>query len=166
MRRHAAAFILIISLLITGPAIAGPFEDASKAYSRGDYETAYRLFKPLADQGVSDAQYHLAILYDLGLGVPQDYTEAFKWYRKAGDQGYADAQNNLGVMYESGLSVPQDYVLAHMWFNLASSRFPASEQEKQKVAASNRDRVASKMTPDQIAKAQQLAREWKPKKVD
>jgi len=43
MRRPAAAVILIISLFLTGLAIAGPFEDATKAYGRGDYETAYRL---------------------------------------------------------------------------------------------------------------------------
>jgi hypothetical protein len=43
MRRPAAVLLLIISLLVSGLAIAGPLEDAKKAYDRGDYETAYRL---------------------------------------------------------------------------------------------------------------------------
>jgi TPR repeat protein len=90
--------------------------------------------------------------------------EMVKSYRRAAEQGVAEAQHNLGHMYRVGLGVPQDYVQAHMWFNLAASRFPASERENRERAVKNRDIVASKMTPDQIAEAQRLAREWKPKK--
>jgi hypothetical protein len=53
--------------------------------------------------------------------------------------------------------------LAHKWFNLAASRYPASEIVARKKAIHNRDLVASKMNPTQIAEAQKLAREWKPK---
>jgi TPR repeat protein len=66
-------------------------------------------------------------------------------------------------MYAKGEGVPQDYVQAHKWFNLAASRFPASEKENRDKAVENRDRIAAKMTPAQIAEAQKLAREWKPK---
>ena len=59
-------------------------------------------------------------------------------------------------MYASDQCVPQDYVLAHMWFNLAASG-------GYKNANSNRDNVAGEMTPEQIAEAQKLAREWQPK---
>jgi len=48
MRITATVLILIISLLMAGPAIAEPLEDATKAYEQGDYKTAYRLFGPLA----------------------------------------------------------------------------------------------------------------------
>ena len=95
-------------------------------------------------------------MYENGNGVPQDYAEAVKWYRKAADQGYARAQNNLGVMYNRGQGVPQDYVMAHMWFNLAA----ALGDEK---ALKTRDALAKNMTSEQIAEAQRLAREWKPK---
>jgi len=114
MRRSAAIVILIISLLITGLAVAGPFEDATKAYDQGDYENAYRIIKPLADQGYTEVQHKLGVLYEEGQGVPQDYAEAAKWYRKAADQGDAFAQYNLGVMYATGDGVPQEYVLAHI----------------------------------------------------
>jgi hypothetical protein len=50
-----------------------------------------------------------------------------------------------------------------MWLNLAASRFPASEKDERDKAVIARDMVASKMTPVQIAEAQKLAREWKPK---
>jgi hypothetical protein len=50
-----------------------------------------------------------------------------------------------------------------MWFNLAASRIPASEKKERDNAIEARDFTASKMTPAQIAEAQRLAREWKPK---
>jgi TPR repeat protein len=90
-------------------------------------------------------------------------SEAAKWYRKAAEQGLPEAQYFLGVMYHNGQGVPQDYVLAHMWLNLAALRFPASEKKNQEMANKDRDITASEMTPDQIAEAQRLAREWKPK---
>jgi TPR repeat protein len=58
-------------------------------------------------------------------------------------------------MYQTGKGVLQDYVQAHKWFNLA-----AANHEKYRA---DRDRLAKLMTTAQIAKAQRLAREWKPK---
>jgi uncharacterized protein len=101
-------------------------------------------------------------MYEFGKSVPQNYTEALKWYRKAADQGDVDAQLSLGLMYDKGEGAPQNYVQAHMWFNLAAAN-PASEKEEHEDAARNRDLVARKMTPAQIAEAQKLAHEWKRK---
>jgi hypothetical protein len=66
-------------------------------------------------------------------------------------------------MYFTGQGVPKDYVLAHMWFHLATSRYPALEKAKRERSEKIRDIAASKMTPAQIAEAQRLALEWKPK---
>jgi hypothetical protein len=55
-----------------------------------------------------------------------------------------------------GRGVPQDNVLAHTWFNLTAARIPA--------AADSLDVLEHQMSPDQIAEAQRLAREWKPTK--
>ena len=120
-------------------------------------------YRKAADQGRADAQFNLALMYANGQGVPQDHAEAMTWYRKAAEQGDAAAQLNLGVMYHVGQGVPQDYVQAHKWYNLAAARFPASDSEKRANAVRNRDAVTAKMTAAQIAEAQRLAREWKPK---
>ena len=141
-------------------ALAGPFEDGFTAVQRGDYAAALKLWKPLADQGDALAQLNLGLMYSTGEGVPQDYVEAVKWTRKAADQGLAQAQFNLGVMYSKGQGVPQDYVEAHKWYNLSAAR--ATEKETRDMATGNRDIVAAKMTPAQVAEAQKLAREWKP----
>lgn len=122
-----------------------------------------KALKVLAEEGAAAAQHNLGVTYFKGRGVPQDYVEAMKWFRKAAEQSYAEAQFNVGVMYENGQGAPQDYVKAHQWFSLAAARFPASETESQARAVKSRDGIASKMTPTQVAEAQSLAREWKPK---
>ena len=148
--------LLVLFVCAGGPAVAGPFEDAIAAHDKGDFATALRLFRPLAEQGKSSALFNLGLMYRKGEGVPQDYAAAVSLYRKGAEQRDAVAQNNLGVMYAKGHGVPQDYVLAHMWFNLAAA-------QSYETAVKNRDLAVSNMTPAQIAEAQKLAREWKPK---
>src|SRR6266508_4217399 len=159
----AGLAVSILSLSLVAPVTGGSFEDAGAAFKRGDYATAIQLVRPLAEQGFPPAQAILGIMYDSGSGVPQDYTEALKWFRKAAEQGHAHAQTMLGLMYFLGRAAPRDYVQAHKWLNLAAARYPASETENRENAVSARERVASKMTAAQIAEAQRLAREWKPK---
>ena len=64
-------------------------------------------------------------------------------------------QDRLNIGGKHG--VPQDYVQAHMWSNLAASRLIGAIRDS---LIQSRDRVADLMTPDQIAEAQRLAREW------
>ena len=128
MRRPAAAVILIISILMAGPAIAGPYEDATKAYFSGDYEAAYRLIKPMAEKGLPEAQFNLGLMYNNGQGVPQDYAEAVTWYRKAAEKGFAEAQYNLGTMCYRGQGVPQNYPEAVTWYSKAAEQGNAKGQ--------------------------------------
>jgi uncharacterized protein len=225
----------LLALILFGRAAAGQFEDAATAYTNGDYATALREFRSLADQGHAVAQYNLGRMYYDGQGVQRNLAEALRWfrlaagqghagaenslgalylagegveqstsealrfYRLAADQGYAIAQHNLGsiyftgrnvprnsveaakwfsraadqgysysmlglaALYEDGNGVPQDYVLAHMWYNLAAAHFPSTESDLRNEVVKFRDELAGKMTPDQIAQAQRLAREWAPK---
>ena len=149
--------VIVVVLLSVSGAMAGALDDCAAAYDRQDYVLALRLCRPLAEQGDIDAQTAVGNLYYEGWGVEQNYTSAANWFRKAAEQGDATGQFSLGWAYEQGDGVLQDYVLAHMWYNLAAAQGAG-------VAAKNRDRVAAKMTPDQIAEAQRLAREWKPTK--
>jgi hypothetical protein len=109
-----AAILLMLSL--AAPLAAGSLEDGYTAYTRGDFATAMRLMRPLADQG--------------------DVT----------------AQTVVGLMYYFNYG---DRVTAYMCFNLAAAQGNAFAE------MFLRD-TADKMTPDQIAEAQKLAREWKP----
>jgi TPR repeat protein len=107
---------------------AGPFADAVAAYRRGDYATALRLFRPLADRGNARAQYRLGDMYANGDGVTQNSVEAVKWLRLAANQGLADAENGLGFAYWNGLGVPRDYAQAVKWFRLSADQGHAEAQ--------------------------------------
>jgi uncharacterized protein len=152
MNRLLILPVLLLTLLVGTPAFSADYQKGLTAYQSGDYATALREWKPLAEQGNAVAQYNLGGMYAYGRGVPQDYKTALKWWRLAAEQGNANAQFNLGLMYGNGTGVIQDNVYAHMWWNIAAS-------SGNKVAVKNRDIVAGEMTPAQIAEAQKLARE-------
>ncbi len=82
-----AALCAGFTLGLTAPAWAGVDEGVA-AYERGDYATALRESRPLAEQGNAIAQNNLGLMYDQGRGVPQDDARAVKWYSKAAEQGY------------------------------------------------------------------------------
>ncbi len=124
---------------------------------KGDYATALKEWRPLAEQGDAEAQCNLGYMYKGGKGVPQDDAEAARWYRLAAVQGLDRAQFNLGIMYATGRGVQQDYVQAYLWFSLAAAQGHGSAQKF-------RDNVlAEDMTPAQLVDAERLAREWTPK---
>jgi len=179
--------ILVLVLMWAMPSFAN-YQEGRDAFDRGDYSTAVKEFEILAGQNDPRGQYALAIMYDLGEGVPQSSEEAVKYYRLSAEQGYADAQNNLGVMYEegegvarnyeeamkwyrkaaeagnrdapnnigvmymTGVGVRRDFVKACMWFNIAGKGDPG--------AVSNKGFLKKRMTPEEIAQAESLAKEW------
>ena len=122
-----------------------------------DHAEALKWYRLAADQGLASAQYLSGVMYQKGMGVPVDYAEALKWHRRAAERGHAKAQYGLGVMYAGGVGVTQDEVQAHQWLNLAA----ASGEEE---ARERLDNVARLMTPEQIAEALRLAREWREKR--
>ena len=92
---------LLIGILFWPLLVLADYESGYAAYARGDYRTAYREWRPLAEQGDAQAQYNLGTMYETGKGVPGDDTEAVKWYRLAAEKGYLEAQLRLGVMYDT-----------------------------------------------------------------
>jgi len=84
-----------------------------------------------------------------------DFKTAYKLWLPLAEQGHAHAQFNLGNMYLNGVGVPQDYALAHMWWNICGS-------SGDEGCVKNRNLVENDMSPQQIEKAQEMARNWKP----
>jgi len=181
--------LTVFAILLTSLAHAD-FTDGVSGYLRGDYETASKEWLPLAKAGNREAQFQLGGLYADGQGVPQDYAQSREWYRKAAAQGHALAQNNLGVMYHLGQGVQQDFAEAARWVRKAAEQGHVKAQpmlgfmygkgqdrptglrssqhvvqlsgsyQGNEMAVKNREVLAKKMTPEQIAETQRLAREW------
>ena len=130
----------------------------------------------------SDDAFNLGVIYDIGVGVPEDDAEAARWFRKAAERGdftallitgqgssqddarevkwrrrgaelgFSLAQFSLGVMYANGEGVLKDYVLAHMWWNIAGAN-------GNEFAKEVRDNLERAMTRAEISRATELARE-------
>jgi TPR repeat protein len=115
--------LVCILLVLLGTQIsAQEIDKGYEAYNDGDYATALKEWKPLAEQGYAFAQYNLGILYEYGNGVPKDYAEAVKWYRLSAEQGYAISQYSLGLMYSNGYGVLKDKAEAVKWWRLSAEQ--------------------------------------------
>jgi TPR repeat protein len=124
MRRAIKAWLAAVATVgfALAAARADPFNDGIAAYDQGDYATALKILRPLAEHGDAKAQFRIGVMYDAGEGVPQDQAEAAKWYRKAGHQGVLLAQDRLGLMYLAGQGVSQNSAESAVWFGKASDQ--------------------------------------------
>ena len=111
-----------------------------------------------AEQGDAGAQFALGTMYQYGQGVAQDYGEALRWWRSAAEQGLLDATLALGNLYAGGTGIAKDDVQAYMWFDIATRQ--TGDDWLRGIAGSNRDAVAARMTPADIAEARGLAADW------
>ena len=140
MPRITFVLATLLSLMAFTPVAAQDYQRGMDAYNAGDYATALKEFRPLAEQGNADAQYHFGQMYEGGLGVNRDLSEAAKWHRVAAEQGHVKAQYTLGIMYFLGQGTLLDNSLAYMWWNLAAAN-------GHKKAGGWRDELAKTMTP-------------------
>ena len=99
------------------------------AFEKGEYGTALKILRPLAENGDPRAESTLGLLYyNGGRGVQQDDVKAVKWFRLAANHGDAVAEFNLGVIYADGQGVPQDNAEAVKWYRLAAEQGNARAQ--------------------------------------
>jgi TPR repeat protein len=176
-------------LLLPGIALAADLETGLAAYMEGDYETSLAECTPLAEEGIADAQFCIGRLYASGFGVAMNDDLALQWYGRAAEQGhseaqfrlavmhangwgvvmndeaaasyyqsaaeggYVQAQNTLAELYENGRGVEQNFVEAYTWFYIAAQLGDLN-------AEFSRDEIASDLSPEQLAAAQQVAAVW------
>ena len=179
------ALIALLIIPLTQTLSAQHFDSAVAANKRGDYKTAIKHLRPLAEKGLPEAQALLGAMYAQGRGMPQDPAEAIKWFRKGIAQDNHWAQHNLGYMYSQGYGVPQNYFEAAKWFRKAANQGNADSQSNlgamyltgsgvpqdfelsyiwltvaaangAKFALENRNIVTMNLTKDQLKKADSL----------
>lgn len=114
---------------------------------------AIRWYTKAATNGSPESQFNLAMMMEQGRGCPVNLRKAFYWYEKAANQGDIEAQFNLGVCLTAGKGCDVDIVQAHMWFSLAARKGDAD-------STSNRDILAKRLKPEQIAESKKMASDW------
>lgn len=167
------------------------FKDGASAYRRGDYESALREFKPLAEQGDPSAQFNLGLMYLKGHGVKMDGTQAVVWLRMSALQGLDVAEYSLGQSYYFGWGLAKDDQQAAHWILKAADQGLASAQHDvgllydrgegvprnsqqayfwwllasargNQSAIKARDSIERELSATQRAEAQSAASKWQP----
>jgi TPR repeat protein len=72
---------------------------------QGRYGEALLAWEEAAANGSAAAALNLGMMYDAGVGVPQNYGSAFSWYEVAAENGNPVATFNIGVMNDVGLGL-------------------------------------------------------------
>ena len=98
------------------------------AFEAKNFAQSLALLGPVAEKGVADAQYRLAIMYQNGLGVVRNELLAMKWMVAAANQGFPLAQHGLGFMYMEGDCVAKNGEKAVLWFRRAAEQGMAGSQ--------------------------------------
>ncbi|MBY5935566.1 SEL1-like repeat protein [Tateyamaria omphalii] len=106
----SAAGTLLARMFLTGQG-AGVDRDPARAAG---------YLGPLAEEGVAEAQYYLALLHDSGAGVPQDAERALTLLRAAATQGHTDAQYDLSKRLSRGEESPEATAEAVRWLAAAA----------------------------------------------
>lgn len=117
MKRRLPVILIALSVCWSGSCHAD-FQEAEKAFEKGDYVSALALYR--AD-GTPHSCNAIGLLYYNGLGVSRDLREAMNWFRRAADQGDGEAQANLGQLYETGEGVVRDPLEAMKWYGKAAA---------------------------------------------
>ncbi len=155
--------LLLISLflLLASPSLAQDLDQeyrkAIEALKRSETQDAIKILKPLAKRGHAGAQFQMGLMYDgLVPGIRKNPRKETQWFKMAAEQGHPDAQLMLGYNYSLGRGVKKNYVQAYKWHSLAATQgvYDAAQALKE---------LSEFMAPAQVAKAQKLAREWRPK---
>jgi TPR repeat protein len=126
-------------------------------FGRIDYQESLKWLRKSSAEGLPDAQFALAQMYEDGHGVSRRDEDAAYWYRRAADHfsdvsGVFQAEVQLAYMYRDGRLKRND-VEAYMWFAIVGAAVnPPTDEDLKEISQS--------MSPLQIAEAQQKVTTW------
>mgnify|MGYP000530346215 CR=1 FL=1 len=126
----AAAFLLQSIWLGAGVHALAESETASTRedlYAQGllalnshDYELAFDILLPLAEQGHSDAQSKIAHMYYWGEGREPDYVQHFEWSLRSAQAGNPIGQFDVASDYFVGRGVARNAKAGVKWITLSA----------------------------------------------
>lgn len=158
MKKIAAALALTFSLSVQ----AADMQDGIQAFAAGDYDTAMKVYRELADQGDARGVFWMGYLNHYGHGVKKDQVEAYRLFLKSAGMGDVKARQYLGIMTQKGEGTPVNLVTAHMWYSLFYR--DTDNNRDRPYTRDTLNKMERKMSPEDIAQAKKLAAEWKAEK--
>ncbi len=124
-----AVLSLLLGFLTLPAAIAADgLSEARRAHAAGRYTAALRLYRPLAEAGVPQAQFALGKMYHLGEGTAPDRDSAVRWFAKVAAQGFADRAHDIRAISVIDDEVPPDNPLGIYSYKKAAQNGDAHGQ--------------------------------------
>ena len=121
MRNLISILAILLTLGSVKPANAG-FQEGLAAAERGDYATALKEWRRLAEKGHSGALFNLGLMYAKGSGVVKNAEWAALLFRQAAELDHSFAQMNLAVALKAGKGVPQNHAESVVWFRKVAQK--------------------------------------------
>jgi hypothetical protein len=123
-----SVFAVVFLGVVLDHASAASLSQAIKAERSGDSVAAFRILRPLAAGGNTDAEFELGQMYEYGEGVPKNATLALFWYRRSASSGVDTYQYRTGLAYETGRGTSPDGLQAVYWLRKAAAQGYAPAQ--------------------------------------
>ena len=157
MKRLSRTLRLVaVSVAVPVPALLAAGTGLAQDAAEGKAATLLRS----VEGGDAEAQFVLGFMLFGAPGFERDEAQAWTWIRRSAEGGFARAQTMLGEM-RVGMGVPRDHVAAYKWLDVAdrlSESLPAAPTAARPEALRERiDRLAERMTAEQVAEAQRAA---------
>ncbi|MBT6406206.1 MAG: sel1 repeat family protein [Rhodospirillaceae bacterium] len=141
-----------LSLSAATPVESDDYGAGLSAAANKDWQKAFNIWMPLAEQGNARAEYWIGNMYEHGYAVPQNNAKAIYWYTRAAKQSDAGARGKLGTMYLKGQDLPPGRVAAYAQASIRGALDPS--------VAKMAEAFGECMTPDEIAEAQVAVRKF------
>lgn len=108
--------LLIFLLFFSLNTFSKTLEDGENEYNNKRYESAFQIWKPLAESGNPFAQTYLCILYENAQGVTKDYAKAIYWCKLGAEKNISAALFSLGNFYTNGFGVEKNFKIAFDYY--------------------------------------------------
>tara|TARA_B100001248_G_scaffold111882_1_gene83615 strand:- start:254 stop:742 length:489 start_codon:yes stop_codon:yes gene_type:complete len=144
--------LIILPLFFLSKLTFADFESGLKSYNSGDFKEALKIWTPLAEGGLSNAQYNVGLMHHNGQGTSQNFSEAFKWFLMSSEQGNLNSIRLISTMYALGNGVEKDYLKSYMWAKIGSD----NDDQNSKLLL---DGLIKEMNASEISKAEILVKE-------
>jgi len=92
------------------------------AYKQFKYDQAHTYFSKAANQGETNAQYYLGMMFLNGNGVKKNTETAFTYISQAAKKGHKEATYQLAQMYDGGWGTAKDKEQAKNWYKKAADQ--------------------------------------------
>ena len=111
------ALFFLALIVFTSPSFAQSLEEGKREFDAQNFETAFKILKPLADEGDAQALTYIAHMYLEGWGVDEDIELGCDMFEKAAKMGEAEAQSYAGLCYMGSPGRWRQPNRAYKWMN-------------------------------------------------